>query len=285
MWKVEPPAVGDIKAQLDAALIEKDETVVYELSDAERQAVIELYQAYDDLAGEPDAVLVPAALDACKNYLHAAYNQVQKRGRLKDLRGRLLASVIECPLCGFGEATTLDHHLPKDQYRALSIYARNLIPSCHPCNRAKGTLEPVVGAGLIHAYLTELPELTFLEAEVQYAAGRLVVLFTIDDTFLLDDLDERLRFQLRRLDLNRRYFDPVNIFLFNLKTAFSFFRGKPDEGEQIKAFLLASAKAVDDDFKLNHWRAALMRGLAACDAFLADPWSYFDRSIGDMREI
>lgn len=283
MWKVKLPEVGDIKVQLDTALIEKDGTVVYELSDAERQAVTDLYQAYDGLAGEPDAVLVPAALDACKDYLHAAYNQVQKGGRLKALRETLLASVIECPLCGFGEATTLDHHLPRDQYRALSIYARNLVPSCQRCNRAKGTLEPVAGEGLIHAYFTELPAVTFLEAEVQYDAGKLVVIFTIDDTLLPDGLGERLKLQLERLDLNKRYFDPINIFLFNLKTAFSFSRGKPDEGEQIKAFLLASAKAYDGDFKLNHWRAALMRGLAACDAFLADPWSYFDRPIEGTR--
>jgi 5-methylcytosine-specific restriction endonuclease McrA len=282
MWKVKPPEVGSIEAQLDAAFIEKNGTVIYELSEMEREAIAELYETYDKLAGEPDPALTPLTLDACKDHLHRAYNEVQKRGRLKGLRGRLLSSVIECPLCGFGEATTLDHHLPKDQYRALSIYARNLIPSCQPCNRAKGVLVPAAGEGMIHPYFNELPDFTFLRADVQYDVGKLVVTFTIDGTFLPEGLDKSLNFQLVRLDLNKRYFDPINIFLFNLKTAFSFSRGKPNEAEQIKAFLLASAQSFDGDFKLNHWRAALMRGLAACDAFLTDPWSYFDRPIDEL---
>jgi len=57
------------------------------------------------------------------------------------------------------------------------------------------------------------------------------------------------------------------------------FRGKPDADELLKTFLTDTATTYDGDFGLNHWKAALMRGLAACDPFIADPWSYLDRPI------
>jgi len=47
----------------------------------------------------------------------------------------------------------------------------------------------------------------------------------------------------------------------------------------LKTFLTDTATTYDGDFGLNHWKAALMRGLAACDPFIADPWSYLDRPI------
>lgn len=279
MWKITPPVVGDINSQLDRALIHKDGTIVYQLSDAERTAITELYRSYDELGGEPNLNLTPAALDQCKDALFDAYGQVQKGGRLEQFRGRLLAAVIECPLCGFEAATTLDHYLPKDEYRALAIYARNLVPCCQPCNRAKGTLAPVAGEGMIHAYFQFIPDVTFLVADVHYDAGALVTTFRIDDTHLPANLVERLEFQLARLKLNTRYIEPINIFLFSLKPALKLFRGQPNEAEQIKAFLLASADEYDQDFKLNHWRTALLRGLAACDEFLVNPWSYFDQPL------
>ncbi|MER8861564.1 HNH endonuclease [Mesorhizobium sp. M0757] len=283
MWKVDLPDVGDIDDQLDAALIHKDGTVAYHLTDAERLAVATLYQGYDSLLGEPDPSLIPVTLDACKDALHTAYNEVQKKGRLSKLRGTLMAAVIECPLCGFEAATTLDHHLPKDDYRALSIYSRNLVPSCQPCNRAKGTLEPVAGKGMIHTYFQDIPDFTFLFAEAGYTAGSLVVTFRIDPTLLPAGLSERLKFQLHRLKLNDRYFDPINIFLFNLKPSLRMFRGKPNEAELIKAFFLASANSYDCDYGFNHWRAALMRCLATSADFLADPWSYLDKPLLSLK--
>ena len=204
--------------------------------------------------------------------------------QLSTLRGTLLAAVIECPLCGFEAATTLDHHLPHDDYRALSIYSRNLVPTCMPCNRGKGTLQPIAGEGLIHVYFQAIPEVSFFVADAHYADGALVVTFRIDDAALPAGLGERLAFQLDRLKLNDRYFDPINIFLFNLKPSLKMFRGKPGEAALIKDFLLQSAESYDEDFKLNHWRAGLMRALAASDAFLADPWSYLDKPLLELKK-
>lgn len=283
MWKVKLPDTGDVDVQLDAALIHKDGTKVHDLTDAERAAVHALYADYDQRLGEPDAALKPAALADCADALHDAYSQVQKGARLEWLRETLLSSVMECPLCGSGDATTLDHHLPRSDYRALSIDPRNLVPSCQPCNRAKGTLVPIAGQGLIHAYFQVLPDVTFLVAEAVYSAGSLTVTFEVDSSGIPQALADRLTFQLDRLKLSERHPDAINIFLFGQKTAFRLFKGKQNERDLLRQFLLDSATTLDADLGLNHWRAAVFRGLAACDAFLDDPWTYFDKPPAAMK--
>lgn len=42
-----------------------------------------------------------------------------------------------CPFCGFGQVTTLDHYLPKAKFPLLSIFPKNLVPSCADCNKGK----------------------------------------------------------------------------------------------------------------------------------------------------
>lgn len=277
MWKVRLPDAGDIDDQLDSALTLKNGDKVYDLSDVERGAIHSLYADYDQRLGEPDPALQPAALAGCADALHGAYNQIQKGQRLASLRSKLLSAVMECPLCGSGDATTLDHHLPKDDYRALAINPRNLVPSCQPCNRAKGTLAALAGQGMIHAYFQAFPDVTFLKADVTYATGSLTVVFSIDPVGLPQPLADRLTFQLDRMKLTERHPDAINIFLFGQKVAFRLFRDKSGERDLLRQFMLDSADTLDQDFGLNHWRAALLRGLAACDAFLDDPWTYLDR--------
>lgn len=281
MWKLPLPIRGetDIDAQLDAGLIHKDGTVEYALSEMERQAIHELYAAYDQSLGEPYPNLDPVALSACKDALHDAYDQVQKGGRLKEMRGRLLRAARECPLCGAAPATTLDHHLPRAQYKSLAINPRNLIPSCQPCNRAKGTLIPIAGQGMIHAYFQALPTATFLRATSTYIDGALAISFDIDVAAAPSPLYERLTSQLTRLKLDERLVDSINIMMFTLKPALEMFRGLENEREQIQQYLRGAARSYDKDFALNHWRAAVVLSLSECGPFLDDPWTYLDRPL------
>ncbi|MBY5881159.1 HNH endonuclease [Rhizobium leguminosarum] len=281
MWKVPLPARGetDINVQLDAALIQADGTVDYALSDPERQTIHELYAIYDQLLGEPNPSLDPEALSACKDALHDAYGQVQKGGRLKKMRGDLLRAVRECPLCGAAPATTLDHHLPRAQYKSLALNPRNLVPSCQPCNRAKGTLVPVAGQGMIHAYFHALPAATFLRATSSYIDGALAISFDIDAAAAPSPLYERLTSQLTRLNLDERLTDSINIMMFTLKPSLEMFRGLANERVQIQEYLRGAARSYNKDFALNHWRAAVVLSLSECDPFLDDPWTYLDKPL------
>lgn len=44
----------------------------------------------------------------------------------------------KCPYCGLGQATTLDHYLPKSRFPQFSVSVCNLVPSCRDCQSKKG---------------------------------------------------------------------------------------------------------------------------------------------------
>lgn len=58
-----------------------------------------------------------------------------------------------CPLCGIGQASTLDHYLPKSKYPQLSVLPLNLVPSCKDCNTGKNnTVATSAEAQNLHPY-------------------------------------------------------------------------------------------------------------------------------------
>jgi hypothetical protein len=283
MWTLSLPGVAQANEQLTTALIRADGQLVYALSAAERAAVLAVYTAYDALLGRPDGTLLPAVLDQCRPYIRDAYGQVQIGGRLASLRASLLASVDTCPYCGFGEPNQLDHYLPRMTYGELAIYPRNLIPSCGPCNNAKRTVLPGIGpgAGFIHAYLQDLPNSTFLRANISFVDSVLEVTFQIDDAHVPEQLAEMLDYQLVRLKLNERYPRQINKFLSEQRTAILMFR---EMGLELGSFFARSAASLAASFGRNDWRVALLDGLASHEEFCADPGLYLGMRVVQVAE-
>lgn len=276
MWVLPPPDVLDVDAQLTTALTYANGVPVYPLSPVERAAIHAVYQAYNDLLGQPDPSLTPVELAACRGHIRECYGQVQIGGRLTALRASLLASTDVCPYCGFGEPTELDHYLPKTLYGELAIYPRNLVPCCGPCNNAKRTIVPGVppGPGLIHAYFQELPDTVFLRADVDFVGGALDVTFRIDTAALTPALAAMLQFQLVRLKLNDRYPRQINKFLFEQRTGMVLFKELGLPAAQLASYLRRSASSLAASFGRNDWRPALLETLAANEAFCAAPEDY-----------
>jgi len=276
VWILPPPDVADVDAQLTKALTYANGVPVYALSPVERAALLVVYQAYDNLLGQPDPSLTPAILAACRGHIREGYSQVQIGGRLAELRAALLASTDVCPYCGFGEPTELDHYLPKTQYDELAVYPRNLVPCCGPCNNAKRTIIPGVppGPGLIHAYFQELPDAEFMRADVVFAAGALDVTFRIDSAELTPALAAMLQFQLVRLKLNDRYPRQINKFLSEQRTAMVMFKENGLPPAALSSYLLRSASSLAENFGRNDWRPALLGALADSADFCAAPEEY-----------
>ncbi|GBQ99039.1 hypothetical protein AA23498_3397 [Acetobacter nitrogenifigens DSM 23921 = NBRC 105050] len=278
MWTLDPPAVRMARTQVRTALSRKTAPPIYTLSNAEWIAIKDLYALYETQQGQPISGLKPAVLKGCEQTLHDCYSQIQIGGRLEKLRGRLLTGASECPLCGYGDPTTLDHYLPRSKYKALAIYPRNLIPACQPCNRKKGTAAPKGNKGFIHAYYENLPDHwndePFLHAKVSYTRGTLRVIFSISHPTLSSQTVERLRYQFEKLELNTRYAAPINNFLFSQKVALLGFTGK-DAAKLRCAYLKTVSEQWARDFGLNDWRAAFLRGLMLCSQFCKMPDAYF----------
>ena len=76
-----------------------------------------------------------------KEEMGAVYTarMVGKKGPGRGLYDALIAGATRgrCPLCGVGQVTTLDHHLPKSKFPVLSVTPANLVPACTWCQNAK----------------------------------------------------------------------------------------------------------------------------------------------------
>ncbi|MEO7178771.1 MAG: HNH endonuclease signature motif containing protein [Allosphingosinicella sp.] len=277
MWLLDAQGLGNLDADLTAALTYVNGNPVYALSAAERAAIHVVYDLYEAMLGQPAPGLTPVALDAARPFMHDAYDQVQIGGRLKDLRARLLASTQACPYCGFGEVKDLDHYLPRSTYGELAIHPRNLVPSCGPCNNAKRTVYPGMpaarGPGLIHAYFQSLPDEDFLHADTELAGdGTLTVTFRVDNPGMDPALTAKLQFQLTRLKLNARYRAQVNKYLSEQRTAMLMIHGIGPA--LFSDFLAKTSEALVASYGRNDWRVALLRTLAADPAFCATPEAY-----------
>lgn len=268
MWSLNLPDSGNTIDDLNVALQPEGSPPLYALNVVEIAAIAALYHTYDQLGGQPSPALTPPSLgDACLSAVHSAFGQVQAGGRLRKLRDRLMLMVEQCPYCGFGEVTDLDHYLPKSIYKALSVYPRNLIPSCSRCNRAKHAHVPETQSqGMIYAYFAQIPQVRFFVANVDFSGNALTVNFKIESTNIDAKLAQSLNFQLTRLKLNERYPKQINTFLFGLRTGLTELIETKDSA-LLSEFLRRSALDMEDSFGMNDWRSALLFGLSASSQF------------------
>jgi 5-methylcytosine-specific restriction endonuclease McrA len=89
--------------------------------------------------------------DLVNLYEQQMVRNIQGRKQYDIILGRSPNGI--CPFCGFAQATTLDHYMPKNKFPSFSISPLNLIPSCSDCNRGKN--EGVAGSQseqIIHPY-------------------------------------------------------------------------------------------------------------------------------------
>lgn len=283
MWVMGDQDTEGLDEALDRALTLVNGDKIYDLSNQERTAIHVVYDLYQEMLGQPHPGLTPATLDDARPALHDAYGQVQIGGRLESLREKLLASADECPFCGFGEPSQLDHYLPRSVYGELAIYPNNLIPCCGPCNNAKRTVVPGLGAahgpGLIHPYFQDLPDIDFLMADVLFEGEALSVAFRIDPTGIDAGLAAKLQFQLDRLKLNARYRKQINKFLNEQRTGMLLFG--TGCAERLSKYLSASAGNLAESFHRNDWRVALFRSLAETPEFCERPELYLGTREGD----
>jgi len=72
-----------------------------------------------------------------------------------------------CPLCGHGQVSTLDHHLPQSYYPAFVVTPINLVPACSDCNKIKlNDVPQSPGGQTLHPYFDDVEADRWLYADV-----------------------------------------------------------------------------------------------------------------------
>lgn len=268
MWKIPSPDTTNVEYDIITALTYANGQFVFPTSPVERAEILRLYTLYDQVSGQPSPLLLDTTTTSdLLTVMHTAYSQVQIGGRLEQLRNRIKLSIEKCPYCGFGEIKDLDHHLPRSIYKAFSIYPKNLIPCCHPCNNKKRTTAGELPTSqFLHAYLGRLPDENFLIAHATVTEAGLVVNYSIQRTPEIDEHEySRLSFQFTELNLNERFKPEINSLISSHATSFSLFSSVSPEA--FRSFLQISHTDSSRIFGKNHWKTALWLALANCEDF------------------
>ncbi|WP_431264951.1 hypothetical protein ACQ859_05750 [Roseateles chitinivorans] len=264
MWNLPRLKEFDARAHLDTAFQNG------EVTEAEKDFLVDLYKQYEEGLGRPSAAMEATGQRAeLYTLLHDAYSLVQDGRRLRRLRADIKNLADYCPYCGFAPISDLDHHLQRGRYKLLSIFALNLVPCCHPCNTGKRK-SPSDNASehQLHTYLESVAKFDFLRANVVLdpESGGLDVSFSIEHQDGMDDeLFSRLKEHLVEFDLRKKYAKQVNIHLSEHEFSFSMAYEGGSEG--LKRYLRGTANGHLKNFGVNDWRTALFRGLAVCDSF------------------
>ncbi|MEX2952158.1 HNH endonuclease [Serratia fonticola] len=269
MWKLPLPDDSERMNELSLALTYKNGDPKYILSEAEKDKIEGIYALYHQRKAVPCDELLGAEMSTdTKDALKSAYSEVQQAGRLSTLRSTIFLSAKKCPLCGIEATTDLDHYLPESKYKCLSIYARNLIPTCHKCNNKKRAGVTEDGIGFIHAYYFEEPNAVFFVAETEVKEGALLIDFKIKMVEgMTQNLFRSLNFQMEKINLNERLKLEANDFLGGLYISIDLiYQSSGSDG--LRMFLKKSRDDYTKRYGLNHWKRALMDSLSDNQEFL-----------------
>jgi hypothetical protein len=171
-----------------------------------------------------------------------------------------------CPLCGVGLVKTLDHHLPKTQYTALSVTPTNLIPSCYWCQFSKRQGYPTTaGEQTLHPYYDDFTNDRWLRAEVIETRPASFVFSVDPPNGWTEETANRLRSHMKTFCLYDLYSSNAGSELRNMHYRLNelFIDGGPGS---VRTHLLEEA-ATRRAANLNSWETATYNAAAASDWF------------------
>lgn len=259
MWILEKPsfekAINDIALVVDhCRKIGKECTSAFE----------KLYMKYDESKGiisnkEHEDFVGSYQLEA--EAMKRQYENLGKGKYLEYIREELIAPVDKCPYCGMGEATTLDHFLPKSVYKELATCRLNLVPLCWKCNLEKKDKD---FNGFIHSYYQDFPlGVIFFKCFVEISKeGALIIDFYVDGQHIEQILKKKLDNQIKAIELNERLRKECISYItsnFSIDDSFN--------DDSLRFFLADKIHKAKISLGANHWQTAFLQGLYDCDAF------------------
>ena len=272
MWGIDKPTLR--KAKNDAT-----KTVAHcrSLDAADEVKLKTLYETYDTKNGRIDAADL-APLDGKKGIIKDQYSKTYGNDILSYIRRDLMKNVNRCPMCSILPPTDLDHFWNQSNYGQLAVCRLNLVPACGVCNKKKtdGNTDDFV-----HAYYQKFPVgIVFLKADCKIVGGYVVPSFSIDGSGLGDaTLTRRLISQMTEVKLKNRLRAASTGFLREL------FQGTKFSTERaLKTYLSKAEKDKTDEFGINDWRTALIRGLKACAGMNMSIVENYRRSTSRTRD-
>lgn len=223
--------------------------------------------AYESLTA---STLVGTAADDCVGcYVLCRKPVAELKQAVLDARPRNRRSL--CQWCLIDTWSDLDHFVPKESFPEFSVMARNLVPCCSKCNKAKGRYWPPTGvvSEVLSLYYSPLLDRPHLAATVMHIPGRQSsIAFSIrHDAGLATTEIATLQAHYNRLKLMRRLRDAG---LQKLDVLRESLRAHNVERDRAAEFLRRDATALFAVHGPNYYEGLTALALANVPAALDD---------------
>lgn len=165
----------------------------------------------------------------------------------------------KCPLCGFGQVSTLDHFMSKAYYPYFAVLPINLVPACADCNTKKASSELTEHSQSSHPYF-EAPEVesgTWLFASVVETSPATATFSAMPPQHWSDKLCRRIKNHFHDLELASRF----AIEAASEMATLSDYLGFLGTSERISRHLSMTAH-LERLHRRNTWKAALYEALS-----------------------
>ncbi len=168
-----------------------------------------------------------------------------------------------CIYCGYGEANTIDHYYPKENYSEFSIFSLNLFPVCGNCNTLKGSkiFNSQKERLFINFYTDEINK-NFLYVLLDYSSDDEIPIIKYR---LAEDTPEILKSHIEQLKLIDRY---NNILTEEISTIYLKNKKIGLVRELKKKMLYEEYIILQKKWGYNHWKAVLYKALSENEDFL-----------------
>lgn len=224
------------------------------------------YVAYSKAAPAVDTLQANTLTEGQAEAMKHAYGVAT--APFTKVRGKLLGRIVAnvCPFCNVGEATTLDHYLPKEHWPIYAVFTRNLVPCCASCNTLKKVLvvdEAERVRAFLHPYFDVIPAQRFLALNAVLHPNTLSLTYTVFRPGGVDEPTFRhLRSHFNKLKLAKRH---RLRSLSHLKDRLPALRRWFATGgqAQVSAELAQEANDLSASLGVNSWNVLLYETLAA----------------------
>lgn len=254
MWTLPKPlleeALNDIVRTIaeDRANLDDNDSII----------LSQLYRLYDHNGGYITNADENRLNLSKRNAIHKLYDKTQQGRRLSYIRTQLMQDVDYCPMCGISPPSQLDHQMPKDDYKSLSVCRLNLVPTCGVCNNKKRNCDP---SDFVHPYYSQaIIGVPFFEIEIHSSpiTHRISWKFSINKAIVPDqDLADRIVSQIGVIKLFHRLYKETNLLLSDILN----FDVKSQTQLDIILDYEYKKYANNNRYGINDWRCVFLKSL------------------------
>lgn len=226
----------------------------------------QLYELQQCLRGKYNQIIIQELSKKDLNKLYTS-EMVDKNKPARKIYDKILTCAPhgKCPICGIGEAETLDHFAAKAYYPTFSVFSLNLAPACASCNKSKSAPKITLDNQTFHPHF-ESPAIhtdTWLHALVTEGTPPIISFFAAPPEHWSEGLRQRAKNHFDSFNLEKRYGIQAASEITSIIDYLSELNTVDSKREHLERMARTEANT-----RTNSWRAAMYKALSTSNWFV-----------------